>query len=573
MLEEIWNWLLKPENQKTVTFFGGGLVVVVGALWTLYTHFSKKPEAPKIESDPEIPARLERKFRFYNVPLLPLNYQPRPDDLGPLMEEVLGPPGQAVGIIGAARNVGLHGMGGIGKSVLAAALAHDDEVRGAFPDGVFWLSFGRQASATAKQAELLWALGQPAPALDDWHEGRAQLRVLIDDRACLVILDDIWKEAHAEAFTQLGPKCRLLVTTRILSVLEKIGATERRLNVLKPEKALELLADYAGLRVADLPSEAGDVAKECGYLPLALAAVGNLIRAGRYTWQGAMDRLRAADLERLHARLPDYDHPGVLAALEISVEDLPDDAKGAFLDCAVFPEDVDIPEAALKTLWSGRFANPEDAADAAHLLVERSLTSRNEAREYRLHDLYHEYVRAMAEDPAAPHRRLIDAYKARCPDGWATGPDDGYFFQHLPRHLDQAGEGEALRALLLDYDWIAANLKAADDEGLRWVQQASRGAKTPWLRPVTASLTPPGGPLLRILQGHLSGVTAVAALDGERAISASYDHTIRLWDLESGEVIATFHGEGPMLSVCAAGDDTFVAGSANGAVHILKLVE
>jgi hypothetical protein len=55
------------------------LAVVVGAIWKLYTHFRKKPEPPKIESDPEIPAGSERNFRFYNIPPLPPNYQPRPD--------------------------------------------------------------------------------------------------------------------------------------------------------------------------------------------------------------------------------------------------------------------------------------------------------------------------------------------------------------------------------------------------------------------------------------------------------------------------------------------------------------
>jgi len=41
-------------------------------------------------------------------------------------------------VSGAAASVGLQGMGGIGKSVLAGALAHRPEVRRAFPDGVYW---------------------------------------------------------------------------------------------------------------------------------------------------------------------------------------------------------------------------------------------------------------------------------------------------------------------------------------------------------------------------------------------------------------------------------------------------
>ncbi len=41
-LTSLWNWIAEPENQKTVSFIAGGLVVLVGAGWRLYVHFSKK---------------------------------------------------------------------------------------------------------------------------------------------------------------------------------------------------------------------------------------------------------------------------------------------------------------------------------------------------------------------------------------------------------------------------------------------------------------------------------------------------------------------------------------------------
>src|SRR5437763_15268876 len=38
------------------------------------------------------------------------------------------------------------GMGGIGKSVLAQALCHDEVVQQAFPDGVIWVTAGRESA-------------------------------------------------------------------------------------------------------------------------------------------------------------------------------------------------------------------------------------------------------------------------------------------------------------------------------------------------------------------------------------------------------------------------------------------
>ncbi|MEG3884810.1 hypothetical protein QT971_11420, partial [Microcoleus sp. herbarium19] len=67
------------------------------------------------------------------------------------------------------------------------------------------------------------------------------------------------------------------------------------------------------------------------------------------------------------------------------------------------------------------------------------------------------------------------------------------------------------------------------------LEQAKQWDSTPWLRPLTASLTPPGGSLFRTLTGHTAEVTAVAVTpDGRFIISASQDKTLKVWDLETG---------------------------------------
>ncbi|KDR57378.1 hypothetical protein APPUASWS_011140, partial [Arthrospira platensis str. Paraca] len=67
------------------------------------------------------------------------------------------------------------------------------------------------------------------------------------------------------------------------------------------------------------------------------------------------------------------------------------------------------------------------------------------------------------------------------------------------------------------------------------LEQAKQGQKQPWFRPLTANLTSPGGPLIRTFAGHSSEVAAVAITpDGKKAVSASWDTTLKLWDLEQG---------------------------------------
>ena len=79
--------------------------------------------------------------------------------------------------------------------------------------------------------------------------------------------------------------------------------------------------------------------------------------------------------------------------------------------------------------------------------------------------------------------------------------------------------------------------------------------------------------MIRTLEGHAGRVNAVAlTADGRRAVSASDDRTLKVWDIESGKMIASFTGESYMLS-CAFSPDgqTIVAGEASGRVHFLRL--
>jgi hypothetical protein len=63
----------------------------------------------------------------------------------------------------------------------------------------------------------------------------------------------------------------------------------------------------------------------------------------------------------------------------------------------------------------------------------------------------------------------------------------------------------------------------------KFVNEVSVAAPRPWLRPLHPCLDPPGGSLLRTLEGHSGPVSAVAlTASGRRVVSASSDKTLKV---------------------------------------------
>ena len=80
-------------------------------------------------------------------------------------------------------------------------------------------------------------------------------------------------------------------------------------------------------------------------------------------------------------------------------------------------------------------------------------------------------------------------------------------------------------------------------EVARFVDEIAAAAHRPWLRALHPCLDPSGGALLRALASHSGDVFGVAVTpDGRRAVSASQDKTLKVWDLASGVLERTLEG-------------------------------
>jgi WD40 repeat protein len=82
------------------------------------------------------------------------------------------------------------------------------------------------------------------------------------------------------------------------------------------------------------------------------------------------------------------------------------------------------------------------------------------------------------------------------------------------------------------------------------------------------------GSVLRTLEGHSDSVSGVAVTpDGKRAASTSDEKTVKLWDLETGITLATFYCDARATCCAFAGANTILAGDYSGRLHFLHLEE
>jgi WD40 repeat protein len=543
--------------------------------WETFVNYLKSDRRP-----PRVP---------FMAPDFPEGFVQRPREFEQLIVQLLEEKGGSP----IAVTTALQGAGGYGKTTLAMALCHDDRVIRAFDDGVLWVTLGQNPNLLGELTKLYEALTGDQPDFVDEMQAGLKLREKLENRTCLLVIDDVWQKAHLELFMQGGKEfCARLITTRRLDLV--MDAKRVQVDEMTPEESVALLT--ARLPGERRPRDAQPFRHLAGRLmewPLLLKLAAGVIRARLElgdTVQGAVDYAnRVYDRRGLTCFDPkdamkrnDAVAKSILATLEL----LGREEQIRLGELAIFPEDAHVPLRMIEFLWG---LDDLDTQDTAKRLADFALLDLDlRGGLVRLHDEIRLYFGRTISDEAALHARLVDRM------GTPGQIQDKYCLRWLTWHLGRAGRHAQWRALLLDFEWMQAKLEGADVQSLiadyngapfepclhlvgdairlsahvlardRWqlpsqltgrligsvdcnvqafLKQVNERATLPWLRPLRPNLLPPGGPLIRTLDGHTGSVKAVAITsDACLAISASSDETLRIWNLESGESVRTLRG-------------------------------
>jgi DNA-binding SARP family transcriptional activator len=308
-----------------------------------------------------------------------------------------GAPTLIIGAIG--------GAAGVGKTALAVYWSH--RVRHHFPDGQLQVDLRGYATGPPMPpgqalARFLRALGVPPEHVPlDVAEAAAMYRTLLADRRMLIVLDNAANPGQVRPLLPGSPHCLVLVTSRdrLGGLIVSDGARLLPLDVLDDGEAQALLRGILGGARADAePHALAELAKVCGFLPLALRiAAANLVMRPHTGIGDYVADLR--DSDRLAALQVDGDdRSAVRAAFDPSYAALTPAEQRLFRLLGVVPgADIDVPAAAA---LAG--SDPDEVRHLLRGLVDGHLVIEPTRGRYALHDLLKLYARTLAEAADGP---------------------------------------------------------------------------------------------------------------------------------------------------------------------------
>jgi DNA-binding SARP family transcriptional activator/tetratricopeptide (TPR) repeat protein len=336
-------------------------------------------------SPPAVPSTGQSVVRPAQVPAAAADFTGRAMEVKELREALVprtgGPPPVAIAAVAIAV---VTGTGGIGKSALAAHVAH--LMRDEFPDGQLYVNLAGASREPAAPrdviARLLRDLGVPAedvPAATDEREAR--YRSVLAGKRVLLVLDDAHDAAQVRSLLPGTDGCAVLITSRA-RLADLPGVRRFDLAELTEQDAHDLFARIVGDRRATAePTATTAILAACGGLPLAIRiAAARLASRPGWTIESVAAKLAAEHHRLAELQIGDL---AVRASFQLSYDGLPDAAASAFRLLGLAPPGV-LSLASVAALLGRTVTEAEETLDT---LVDAHVLEAPAPGQYRLHDL------------------------------------------------------------------------------------------------------------------------------------------------------------------------------------------
>ncbi|CAL5431933.1 unnamed protein product [Camellia sinensis] len=250
----------------------------------------------------------------------------------------------------AVRKIGVHGMGGVGKTTIMTSI-HNQLFRTSTFSDVIWVTVSKAFDIENLQRQIAKKLNIDLSDNEDELRSASEIHnMLSQKKRYVLILDDLWKEFPLEKMGIPEPTrdngCKLVLTTRLVDVCTKMNCRPVEMELLTEEEALNLfmnnVKEHQTTLTTDVEEIAKEVAKKCARLPLAIVVMAGCMR-------GVNDIHEWRNARSVRWRLG---KEGLFEQLEFSYSRLKDEQeRHCFLYCALYPEDHDINREELIEHW------------------------------------------------------------------------------------------------------------------------------------------------------------------------------------------------------------------------------
>ncbi|WJX75443.1 Ulp1 peptidase [Trifolium repens] len=243
--------------------------------------------------------------------------------------------------------IGIYGMGGVGKTLLATLVENEVKRKSTFKD-VFWVTVSNKFSISKLQDDIAKRIGVKLDEDDERIRSNNLSLALETKEKSIIVLDDVWNyiDLQKVGIPLKVNGIKVILTTRLKHVCHQMDCLPNHMIQIIPLnhtlyrghedwRLFDIKLGHNGTPITlspEIENIAKGIVQRCGGLPLGISVIARTMKGidDIHQWKHALNKLKKLEMgQELEEE--------VLKVLKRSYDNLMDkDLQNCFLYCALF---------------------------------------------------------------------------------------------------------------------------------------------------------------------------------------------------------------------------------------------